>query len=386
MARYLFVVPPLTGHINPTVSIAAALERRGHEVAWVAHPGAARPLLPPGARIFELDDRIPTELRDEMAARGRANRGLAAFKFLWEEFFLPLAHAMLPGVEAAIAEFDPALLIVDQQAMAGGLAARRLGRRYATLASTSAGVTEWLAELPLVHEWLDERQAQLQREVGLEPVPHPDRSPDLVIICSAPALAGEDVDWPAHYRFIGPSIAARADATPFPWERLDPSLRGVLVSLGTVNAERGEKFYRAAVSALSELPVQAVFAAPPDLVGPVPEHFIVQPWVPQLQLLPHLSAVVGHGGHNTTVEALSFGLPLVLAPIRDDQPVVARQVELAGAGLRVRFGRVDAKALKSAVSAVLDEPSYREAAARIRDAFARAGGPEAAADALERAT
>lgn len=386
MARYLFVVPPLTGHINPTVSIAAALERRGHEVAWVAHPGASRPLLPEGARIFALDDRIPTELRDEMAARGRANRGLAAFKFLWEEFFLPLAHAMLPGVEEAVRAYDPALLIVDQQAMAGGLAARRLGRRYATLASTSAGVTSWLAELPLVHEWLAERQAELQREVGLEPVPTPDRSPDLVIICSAEALAGADVEWPAHYRFIGPSIAARNDTTPFPWERLDASQHGILVSLGTVNADRGEKFYRAAVEALADMPVQAIFAAPPELVGPVPERFIVQPWVPQLDLLPRLSAVIGHGGHNTTVEALSFGLPLVLAPIRDDQPVVARQVEVAGAGLRVRFGRVDAPTLKSAVTAVLNEPSYRESAAAIRAAFARAGGPEAAADALERAT
>jgi MGT family glycosyltransferase len=386
MARYLFVVPPLTGHINPTVSIAAALERRGHEVAWVAHPGASRPLLPDGARIFELDDRIPAELREEMAARGRANRGLAAFKFLWEEFFIPLALAMLPGVEAAIRDFDPALTIVDQQTLAGGLAARRLGRRYATLASTSAGVTSWLAELPLVHEWLADRQAELQREVGLEPAPDPDRSPDLVIVCSAEALAGADVAWPAHYRFIGPSIAARRDSTPFPWERLDATRHGVLVSLGTVNADRGEKFYRAAAEALADLPVQAIFAAPPELVGPVPDHFIVQRWVPQLDLLPRLSAVVGHGGHNTTVEALSFGLPLVLAPIRDDQPVVARQVEVAGAGLRVRFGRVDAATLRTAVATVLEQPSYREAAATIRAAFARAGGPEAAADALERAT
>ena len=46
MKKFLFVVPPLTGHVNPTISVARALEARGHEVAWVAHPGKVRPLLP----------------------------------------------------------------------------------------------------------------------------------------------------------------------------------------------------------------------------------------------------------------------------------------------------------------------------------------------------
>ena len=43
---------------------------------------------------------------------------------------------------------------------------------------------------------------------------------------------------------------------------------------------------------------------------------------------------VTHGGHNTVCEALAHGLPLVVAPIRDDQPTVAAQVVQAGAGVR----------------------------------------------------
>ena len=34
MSRYLFVVPPLVGHINPTLAVAEQLAGRGHEVAW----------------------------------------------------------------------------------------------------------------------------------------------------------------------------------------------------------------------------------------------------------------------------------------------------------------------------------------------------------------
>jgi UDP:flavonoid glycosyltransferase YjiC (YdhE family) len=83
-------------------------------------------------------------------------------------------------------------------------------------------------------------------------------------------------------------------------------------------------------------------------------------------------------------EALWHGVPLVVAPIRDDQPVVAAQVADAGAGVRVRFGRADAARLGAAIDVVLDEPGYRAAAGRIRTAFRAAGGAGAAASHLER--
>ena len=65
--KVLFVVPPLTGHVNPTISIARALQSRGHEVAWVAHPGKVRPLLPRDARLFAL----PEDVSADHAARVR---------------------------------------------------------------------------------------------------------------------------------------------------------------------------------------------------------------------------------------------------------------------------------------------------------------------------
>ncbi|MGH8900555.1 MAG: hypothetical protein ACRDYA_02480 [Egibacteraceae bacterium] len=64
-----------------------------------------------------------------------------------------------------------------------------------------------------------------------------------------------------------------------------------------------------------------------------------------------------------------------MAPIRDDQPIVAQQVVDAGAGIRLRFGR--------AVEAVLTVPGYRKAAQRVRDSFAAACGSSTAAGHLE---
>jgi UDP:flavonoid glycosyltransferase YjiC (YdhE family) len=106
--------------------------------------------------------------------------------------------------------------------------------------------------------------------------------------------------------------------------------------------------------------------------------------VPLLRLMPKLDVVVGHGGINTMAEALGNGVPMVVAPIRNDQPVVAAWVTGAGAGVRVKFQRVRPAELAAAITTVLDDPSYRAGAARVAESFSRAGGASEAVRLLER--
>jgi MGT family glycosyltransferase len=341
-----------------------------------------RPLLPDDAEILPLDDHLSDEVWGKMVDRSKRVRGLESFQFLWEEVLVPLARGMRRGVAEAIARWAPDVVVADHQAIAGALEARRAGLPWATSCTTSASVVDALADLPKVKEWVSAQVAALETEAGLAPSATPDLSPHLVVVFSTLALVGTDTPWPAHYRFVGPSIQDRPDATPFPWDELATRPR-VFVSLGTISSEVGEAFYATAVEALRELDAQIILAAPPELVPDPPPTFLVRPRVPQLALLRHVNAVVSHGGHNTVCESLANGLPLVVAPIRDDQPVVAQQVVKAGAGIRVRFGRLSPATLREAVKRVLHEPDFRRAAERVRDSFATAGGASAAADALE---
>jgi MGT family glycosyltransferase len=382
MKRFLFVVPPLVGHVNPTVSIARELESRGHSVAWAAHPRRVRPLLPEGATLLALDDRVSDEVWSPLVDRARSVRGLESYQFLWEEVLVPLARAMRPEIETAIASFSPDVVVVDHQAIGGALAARRTGARWASLCTTSASVVDALVELPKIKAWTAEQLRILEKEADLPSAEPPDLSPDLVIVLSTAALVGSTDAFPAHYRFVGPSIHDRPDATPFPWAELRDGPR-VLVSLGTVNADRGDDFYGTVVQALGGEPMQVVLVAPEGRVSEPPDNFIVRPRVPQLALLPHVQAVVSHGGHNTVCESLANGVPLVVTPIRDDQPIVANQVVAAGAGLRLRFGRLSAATLRGAVTRVLVEPQFRAAARRVAESFAAVGGAVDAAKHLE---
>jgi len=386
VARFLFVVPPFAGHVNPTVPVAAVLAGRGHEVAWCGLPGTVESLLPEGARFLPATSQ---EVADYVNAAGERRpdlRGAAAFKFLQEDVLLPLAGAMVDGVDAAADAFDPDVLVVDQQALAGAVVARRRGLRWATSATTSGELVDPLDGLPLVAAAMHQLRVDLQVAHGIpaEQAAEGDLrlSPHLVVAYTTEALTGP-VALHVPVAFVGPSTLGRPEVDDLPWDALDPERPTVLVSLGTLNAEAGERFFAVAADACRDQPWQAIFVAPPELVPDPPPNVVVRSRVPQLAVLQRVQAVVSHAGHNTVCESLAAGLPLVVAPIRDDQPVVADQVVRAGAAVRVKFSRVRAEALREAIHQVLTDADLRAAARRISTSFAAAGGAPAAASALE---
>ncbi len=374
MSRFLIVCLPLTGHAYRALAVADELTNRGHEVAWCGQKTFFRPVIGPDAPLFPTGARL---------LREQAGHGIAALKSLWQEYLIPMGRFMLPAADRAVTEYQPDIVLVDQHALAGALAAHRHGVRWATLVTGAMELTRPLAALPRVDAWVRGQVAALLSQAGIaDPGFDPLFSPDLVIAFTTTALTGEQ-PFPGHFALVG--AAMRGRPCDFPWEKLDPSRRKVLISVGTLSTDLAADFYQRAAAAVAPLAstTQAVVIGPPDLMPGAPDNVLAVPSVPMLDLLPQISAVISHGGMNTVSESLVHGVPLVLAPMRNDQPVVAAQVVRAGAGIRVPFSRVQPGQLRQALVRVLDDPSYRRAARRIGDSFAAAGGAAAAAERLE---
>jgi MGT family glycosyltransferase len=379
---FLFVVPPLAGHVNPTAALGARLSELGHRVAWAGSELFLRPLLGPAAAIFGTGSKM---------LREQGEGGEAAIRSLWAEFVVPYARFSLAAVGRAIAEFRPDVVISDEHTPAGALAAQRRGVPWATMATSSMELGRPLrAEYPELDAWVEDQLRTLWSKAKLDPADYldPRSSPRLVLALTSPALTGP-VAYPPQYALVGPMLGARPPGPPFPWDSLDPQRRRVLVTTGTLATELAVDFRRRAVRALAGLAdrVQAIVLAPEeDGLGELPGDALVLPRVPMLELLGRgaLDAVVCHGGLNTVTEALAHGVPLVVAPIRHDQPINAAHVVAAGAGLRVDFAQAGEDELRKAVETVLDDPGPCAAAARVAEDFARAGGAPAAAALLER--
>lgn len=389
MARFLFVVPPLTGHVNPTVSIGRELARRGHDVAWSGPPRTDR-LLPKDVQLFTVGDPSIAASADRRLEEFRGLRHVAALRFLWQEVLIPLAHAMAGDVDAVVDRWQPDVMVADQQALAGAAVARKRSLPWATSASTPAELASSLSAFPLVDQWVRDQLAELQAAVGVPAALISDQhdlrfSEHLVLVFSTPELVSEQTRYPPHYRFVGPAFTDRHEPHDFPWGWLDPNLPHVLVSLGTFRLRGSERFFAAAAEALAGESLQAILVAPPELLSghTSADNLLVQERVPQVRLLPRLDAVVCHGGPNTVYEALAHGVPVVVAPVVNDGPIIADQVERIGAGVRVRYARLPPSQLRIAVRSVLDQSTFRRAALAVQRSFGAAGGASRAADDLE---
>ncbi|HEX9336127.1 MAG TPA: glycosyltransferase, partial [Pseudonocardiaceae bacterium] len=109
MTRFLIVTLPLAGHVYPALGLSRELAAHGHEVAWAGSENVLRPLVGPDATVFQTGSRL---------AREQGGAGMAAIKTLWTRFIVPYGKFVLPGVDKAVREYEPDMLLVDQHAVA----------------------------------------------------------------------------------------------------------------------------------------------------------------------------------------------------------------------------------------------------------------------------
>lgn len=389
MAKFVFIVPPLTGHVNPTLSIGATLLERGHEVAWISLDPTLEAKLPEGGKLLLIQyDQTDEEKKESEQYLDIISKkvvyGIDSVKFLYEDVLIPLNRHCYKGVIALLKIEQPDLIIGDHQLFAVPVAAKILGIPYATSVTAPAAI-KIMNELPKVHEWQVNQIIDLQKELGFHEERSLATSDLLTLVLTSNYFFGEMDDLPSQYQFTGPVLTERRISCEFDWDKLkNKNNKKILVSIGTTfDHDHKKAFFQKVIDAFKDEDLTVVVVSDPQLFGQWPDNFMVYQQIPQLDLLPHLDGVVCHGGHNTVSETLSNGIPLVVIPIAYDQSHVAGRVVRTEAGERLNFNRFKANHLREAVQQILNNPGYREAAQKVGQSFAEAGGAATAASLLE---
>ena len=99
------------------------------------------------------------------------------------------------------------------------------------------------------------------------------------------------------------------------------------------------------------------------------------------ELLPHAKCFIHHGGQNSTMDALAYGVPQIIAPGRVFERIYnAESIERAGAGLKAN--RFEAKTLLDTLCQISSDRRFEEAAGILRDDLSSLGGAASIARSL----
>lgn len=356
MSNLLFITWDGGGNVPPALGIAAELQRRGHRVRVMGHPGQHPDVTAMGldftafrtARPFTATDNS-TPL-DYIGVFGDKAMGRDVVEELRRE---PADHVVIDCI-----------LFGAMQAVAAE------GVRYVVL--------EHLYDAYLVRRWL---RGPMGLGMAAKRIPARrllDAASARMVACHPELDPAGSGPRPGNLHYTGPVV------TGVPAAPTEPT---VLVSLSTVNFPGQARAMQHILDALGTLEVRAI-ATVGRSIGQenlsAPPNVELRGFVPHSELLPTVSMVIGHGGHATTMAALAHDLPVLVMPMHPmlDQKMVGQSLVDAGAG-RLLSKAAKPAAIAAAVEELLGDGSHRAAAARLGADLRTMSGAAAGAELVE---
>ena len=402
MSRLLAYTSPARGHLYPIVPMLAELGGRGHQTVACGLSSELKHLRDRGIDARAID---PIIEENQIVDWRERLPPLAAASVL--RTFAQRSEREAPDLQRAIEVHSPDALLIDVNCWGAGAVAEASGLPWAVyspyllpLRSRDAppfglGLRPRGGPLGRLRDAFAAKAVdavfvraasgslgELRRGYGLSEVRSLDellRGAPLLLSLTAEGFEYSRTDWPSSVRLVGPMNWSPPQPTPTWLADLSDPL--VLVTCST-ERQRDKRLLHVALDGLPSAGISVLgtsAAHEPAAFNPPVGSKVVR-FTSHDPLLHRAVCVVCHGGLGITQKALAAGVPVVVVPFGRDQMETARRVELARAGVRLSPRRLSPSRLLKAVEAAIE---LRPGAERVSRAFAMAGGPTAAADALE---
>jgi zeaxanthin glucosyltransferase len=397
-----------TGHLNPLIALSGKLVARGHRVTFLQKPELEERVRQHGLEFSPIG--LWNSSSGGQGSRGQqgALSGVAALRDGVRRIVGDM-EMFLREAPAALVRAGVDTLLMDEIALSGPTLAEMLRLPYFVVSTSVPHNFGWTAPSRMTQPsspfeglqtaWLQvsvlrmrgpvrRRLDRFRRQAGLGPIAKIAQVfPELAHITQLPqCLDYPRSALPHNFHYTGPFVDEGArPAVEFPWERLD-GRPVVYASLGTTR-KSDPAIFRLIAEACDGCNLQLVISLggrrPPEHFDGLPGDPLVVRYAPQLELLKRAEIVVMHGGLNTALETLMEGKPMIAIPKSFDQPAVAARLEWLGVAEVVSVDNISAQRLRSALSKVLNDPSYRNAATEVQGIIRSARGLDRAADIIE---
>ncbi|HLZ60772.1 MAG TPA: macrolide family glycosyltransferase [Ktedonosporobacter sp.] len=398
MTKYLIFPAPAYGHVNPTLAIAQELVRRGEQVIYYLTEEFQATIEATGATFHPY--------QSTMGKMDPSARRLSNPTFSGDPNFMirvmPLIRVkecqqVIPQVLEHIRAEQPDVILYDPMCLWARIVAQILQVPAILLCPTYVSnehfhfkVYRSLISQSASSGLFEDLQSDLSDLCVLYHIPSLDirdilthtEALNIVFMPRAFHPAGETFD--SRFLFVGPSISLRQDAPAFSLDR-STSQPTLFISLGTAFNNRPD-FFNLCLRAFGNQPWRVVMAYGKKIdvaaLDAVPPNFLLAPYVPQLEVLQQTSVFVTHGGMNSTMESLYFGVPMVVVPQMIEQGMTARRCAELGLGVALDPNTLTAETLRAAVEQVHHTPSFRQNVQDMQQTVRSAGGYQCAADAI----
>jgi zeaxanthin glucosyltransferase len=361
MANIVFIMLPETGHLNATFKLARALRERGHRVVYSEPPYLAASV---GAQGFEFAPLLASYFPPDFTAAQAAS--VSWFDVLKSvlKFDTPAdamrALAVLRGeLQALAASTRPDLLLIDGLLPELATTAHEL-RLPCALINT------------VLYDPFDDH-GQIENAPVFAPI---------LSKLQALFLCPQEFDFPrqrgsANHHYVEASVDLERKEPEFPWESIGAQQRLIYCSLGSqsylyANSTQVLQTLIAAVARRRD-DWQMVLAVGshlnPEDFAPLPPNVIAVRSAPQLAMLKRAALMITHGGLNTIKECILLGVPMVVLPMKRDQPRNAARVAYHGIGVMGNMQFITVEQAGALVEQVENAPAFKEKVEAMRKIF-----------------
>ncbi len=362
---------PAFGHTNPTLPLAKELLNRGHDVTYYTVPSLKESVESNGARAVVLqtaEDPADTISNRDGAPNEEDLQGHMMHMFVENQAVTNEVMNHLEQEEVDVIVYDPM--------SAWGKAVVLTTQAKTVSFNTSFAINEEiLTEIAGTFSFPEQVARKIFLSTGDEnivPVPYSFQPWNHYV--------GDE------YTFVGPLASKRKQQEDEELRQLFKEKEKIVyISLGSVVSNR--EFYHKCIRALANEQYHVVLkiggSTQIEDLGELPRNITVKRFVPQLQVLENADVFLTHGGFNSTMEALEFGVPLIVAPHMADQPLIAQQVESLRLGVKIDANRISEEALRTCIHSMLHGGYSTESMMTMKDEIARSGGIPLAVSIIE---